>query len=107
MGPRPEGHGEYSLKFWVVSLNMLQWGHVQKDMERTTQDVKVTLLTELQWGHVQKDMERSSSAYPNSSPRCFNGATSRRTWRESLAHPVISYLDVASMGPRPEGHGEH
>ena len=63
-------------------IRRLQWGHVQKDMERTLQ-ITVELETSgLQWGHVQKDME---------SNRSFNTGTTGI---------------FASMGPRPEGHGE-
>mgnify|MGYP006292033173 CR=1 FL=1 len=35
MGPRPEGHGEHFNVIFVILVFpfMLQWGHVQKDME--------------------------------------------------------------------------
>ena len=63
MGPRPEGHGEESDPDIEILSNtlLLQWGHVQKDMEskRGSEDGGDDIV--LQWGHVQKDMERSPS----------------------------------------------
>ena len=41
-------------------------------------------VSELQWGHVQKDMERATKGYGEGEWSSFNGATSRRTWREQF-----------------------
>ena len=108
MGPRPEGHGEQLFLVTVyIFLDVLQWGHVQKDMERSLSPNCGNLPVvgfngatsrrtwrerfrwsgglndkQLQWGHVQKDME---SLTGKAMPRLiwsFNGATSRRTWRD-------------------------
>ena len=61
MGPRPEGHGESTIARAVGGRKYftLQWGHVQKDMER----------------RLKKRQKKGG-------------------------------LFAASMGPRPEGHGE-
>mgnify|MGYP006987896605 CR=1 FL=1 len=83
MGPRPEGHGE--LPFVLpppFPFIKLQWGHVQKDMESGTVPTVRVPSSMLQWGHVQKDMER---------------------WNGIISGGETEY---ASMGPRPEGHGE-
>ena len=66
----------------TLIILLLQWGHVQKDMESQAQKDTRTFVCGLQWGHVQKDMERNLDRdmdvlYMMS----FNGATSRRTWR--------------------------
>ena len=108
MGPRPEGHGE-EIRGKVQSSHpkKLQWGHVQKDMERDLFNF-VSLgrsgasMGPRPEGHgeIQRSKENSPRRYIASmGPRpeghgelgltfhlltttlCFNGATSRRTWR--------------------------
>jgi len=87
---------------------MLQWGHVQSDVETALIIGALKLDAKLQWGHVQSDVETSgpcrdprlqqnASMGPrpigrgnglrlNPGGRClqsFNGATSNRTWKRS------------------------
>ena len=108
MGPRPEGHGELIfLARWNANPLTLQWGHVQKDMERCSTDLMVGSLLGLQWGHVQKDMERNVKT-PQKCDGC-NASMGPRP--EGHGEPHIAMGSdpgecYASMGPRPEGHGE-
>ena len=83
MGPRPEGHGEFER--WNPPLH--KYARFNGATSRRTWRVTMMLgslgtLYLLQWGHVQKDMERRKK------------------------NDKIHLSRVASMGPRPEGHGE-
>ena len=111
---RPSFNGATSRRTWKAGGKgtkperkaMLQWGHVPKDVEsaQTWKDKPIT--EKLQWGHVPKDVERLAAWSSNAkSASCFNGATSRRTWKAIHCNRPRA-VNVASMGPRPEGRGK-
>ena len=133
MGPRPEGHGEFYGRWKEQRRSLsLQWGHVQKDMERnpsvassfltavgfngatsrrTWRGAKtsnpITAPITLQWGHVQKDMERIKglTECPPGYDLLQWGHVQKDMERARVAQRE-SKNGFASMGPRPEGHGE-
>ena len=83
MGPRPEGHGESDhRKDLRLGFYALQWGHVQKDMERDPVKGLLNLVFGASMG------PRPEGHGEDSGFRC------------------MSFVALASMGPRPEGHGE-
>jgi len=83
MEPRPEGRGESRSSAIDAHISPLQWSHVPKDVEIVLRADRYNALAV-----------------------CFNGATSRRTWREGLDILSRQIHLVASMEPRPEGRGE-
>jgi len=105
MGPRPIRRGnDYEVEY-VDDLAMLQWGHVQSDVEtavstahcsglicfngatsnqtwkRDMQRVSSLVGRTLQWGHVQSDVETLKSQRRCIVSYRFNGATSNQTWK--------------------------
>ena len=55
----------------------------------------------LQWGHVLSDVETHAGTAPcrGFAHRCFNGATSCRTWkRSSVSRIIVSAPDLLQWG---------
>ena len=116
----------------LTGVILLQWSHVPKDVERKLNRPPQEVRRGLQWSHVPKDVERKPERVIRIQWwQCFNGATSRRTWRGgeveverlnrfrqlqwSHVPKDVERITVsswppsgaeASMEPRPEGRGE-
>ena len=63
---------------------MLQWGHVQNDVEMKERINPLYRLYKLQWGHVQNDVEIARLPGPRHVPDGFNGATCKMTWKSRI-----------------------
>src|SRR5262245_34368833 len=62
----------------------LQWSHVLSNVEtRITRSVIPCSFQVLQWSHVLSNVETRPESSGLAAPRCFNGATSSRTWKPS------------------------
>jgi len=73
----------FSPPYYYILTNVLQWGHVQSDVETCYSGLHPNTSISLQWGHVQSDVETRCMWVRRTRPMCFNGATSNQTWKRS------------------------
>jgi len=106
MGPRPIRRGNVQSAPAQAQGFVLQWGHVQSDVETSGgprnpgADLEASMGPRpirrgnyyqrrrfvspdeaLQWGHVQSDVETFHALRAAVDMGCFNGATSNQTWK--------------------------
>ncbi len=89
----------------TIQYQKLQWSHVLTNVESTSRCARATAASALQWSHVLTNVERLCGHRPLALFRCFNGATSSRTWKELKAY-TDGELARASMEPRPHERGK-
>ena len=107
MGPRPEGHGESDhRKDLRLGFYALQWGHVQKDMERDPVKGLLNLVFGASMGPRPEGHGEDSGFRCMSFVALASMGPRPEGHGEKLAYGVPQSHHVASMGPRPEGHGE-
>jgi len=93
---------EAGMSGYPAFSRQLQWGHVDEDVEEFMISNPIdTSLVELQWGHVDEDVEECGGCIPKRlRKRSFNGATSMKTWKSRPVRSEYTVGQPASMGPR-------
>jgi len=84
---------------------MLQWGHVQSDVETGTKKAILRVVVSLQWGHVQSDVETDTRMWGSGGHRTLQWGHVQSDV-ETLVPGINSMTAMcASMGPRPIRRG--
>src|ERR1043166_2697875 len=130
MEPRPHERGNARGPHAPTPRGELQWSHVLTNVETRLRSQIESENSTLQWSHVLTNVETSGwPASLRTLRRCFNGATSSRTWqRSTISEPssqvkplqwshVLTNVETAltskrwpsrvkaSMEPRPHERG--
>ncbi len=109
MGPRAFTRGDpYRIRFNLISIRRLQWGHAHSRVETKAVQVTVTGTNALQWGHAHSRVEtrrgikeyQVAPTYASMGPRAFTRGDSRHNTCDDCNYTK------ASMGPRAFTRGD-
>src|ERR1039457_4186208 len=92
MGPRARARGNNVSNEEGIGVKMLQWGHERAlvEMDRTTAEAYSSAA--LQWGHERALVEITYLMKKESVLKCFNGATSARSWKWTVQQQKLIAL---------------
>jgi len=81
MGPRPIRRGNFKADADLYERYMLQWGHVQSDVETSTILRDSSMLACFNGATSNQTWKRWTLMENERRTVCFNGATSNQTWK--------------------------